>query len=120
MQPPAAHARPRHGAGFVRLSPYRSFPNRIAGVKLVISAFLLDQLIVGASLNDASLFQNHDTVGVSYSGQTMGDNKACSSTHQFIHTVLNDPLGSGVDGTGRLIQDQYRRVRDGCLLRTFG
>ena len=35
-------------------------------VELVISSLLFDQLIMCSTFNDSSLFQNHDTIGVSY------------------------------------------------------
>ena len=36
--------------------------NRITCIKLIIASFLFDQLIVGTTLDDASLFQYHDTI----------------------------------------------------------
>ena len=30
--------------------------------------------------------------------------------HQLIHTILNDLLGSGIDGAGCLVKNQNRRV----------
>ena len=69
---------------------------------------------MGTALNNASLLKNHDTVGVPYGRQTMCDNKGCSSAHQLVHTILNDTLGTGINGACCLIKNQYRRVRNGC------
>lgn len=60
-------------------------------------SFCSHQLIMGTALNNLSLLKNHDTIGVSYGGQTMCDNKGCSSAHQLIHTILNNALGTGID-----------------------
>ena len=69
---------------------------------------------MGTALNNLSLLKNHDTIGVSYGRQTMCDNKGCSSAHQLIHTILNNALGTGINGACRLIENQYRRIRNGC------
>ena len=69
---------------------------------------------MGTALNNLSLLKNHDTIGVSYGRQTMCDNKGCSSAHQLIHTILNNALGTGINGACRLIENQYRRNRNGC------
>ena len=49
--------------------------NGIACIKLIILALLLNQVIVGAALNDAALFQNHDAVGVLAGGQAVRDDE---------------------------------------------
>ena len=69
---------------------------------------------MGTAFNNLSLLKNHDTIGVSYGRQTMCDNKGCSSAHQLIHTILNNALGTGIDGACRLIENQYRRICNGC------
>ena len=67
-----------------------------------------------AALDDAALFQNHDAVTILDSGQSVGNDKGGSALHQFIHAVLYNFLGTGIDRAGSLIQDQYRRIRYGC------
>ena len=64
-----------------------------------------------ASLDDASLFQDHDTVTVFNSRESVGDDKGGSALHQLIHAVLYNLLSTGIDGAGSLIQDQHRRIR---------
>ena len=44
----------------------------------------------------------------------MCNDKRGSSMHQAIHTILHDLLCTGVNGTGCFIQDQNRRIRNGC------
>ena len=44
----------------------------------------------------------------------MSDNKGCSSSHESVHTVLNDLLSSGIDGGCSLIKDKYRRICYSC------
>ena len=73
-------------------------------VQLVISSFLCKKLVVGATLDDMSLLQDHDAVAVAYCGKTMGNDKSSSAFHQLVHTILNQLLGTGINGAGSLIQ----------------
>ena len=45
-------------------------------VELLIFAVLCEEGIVVSALDDASLFQHHDHVGVSHGGKSVRDNKA--------------------------------------------
>lgn len=65
-----------------------------------------------SALNDSSLLQYHDTIGIANRRQTMSDYKGCSACHQLIHTILHNALGSRINRTCRLIQNQYRWVCD--------
>ena len=82
----------------------------LAGIKLVISSLLFQQLIVIAALDDFAVFQYHDRIRVSNSGKPVGDDKGCPFCHQAIHTMLNMSLGSRIDRGRCLIQDQDRRL----------
>ena len=44
--------------------PVNSRADRISGIQLIISAFLFDQLIMCTALDDSSLLQYHDTIGI--------------------------------------------------------
>ena len=79
-------------------------------VQLVILSFLFDQLIVRSPLNDPSLLQHHNAVAVAHGGKPVCNHKGGSSAHQLIHTILYQFLRPGINGTGRLIQDQNRRI----------
>ena len=67
---------------------------------------------MSAALDDAPLLHDHDTVGVLDRGQAVGDDERGPSLHQSVHARLYQFLGAGIDGGGRLIQDQCRRVRN--------
>ena len=51
-----------------------------------------------------------DLEQMTVSGKTVGDNKSRSAFHQLIHAILNKLLGTGINGTGCFIKDQYRRI----------
>ena len=88
--------------------------DRVSCVQLIIPSFFFDELVVGPTLDDASLFQDHDTVGVLDRGQTVGDDEGGAPFHQRIHSRLHEGFGSGVDGRSSLVQDQYRRISHSC------
>ena len=44
----------------------------------------------------------------------MGDDEAGAAVHQAVHAALHQSLGAGVDGGSSLIEDEHRRVGDGC------
>ena len=93
-----------------RCQPHGSFlgANGIPRIQLIIPAFFLEQLFVAPPLNDATVFQDHNTVGVFYRGQTMSDDKGCASFHQPIHAVLYQGFRTSIDGGCGFIQNQNR------------
>ena len=71
-----------------------------------------DQLIVGTLLNDPSLLENDDQVAVTDRGQPVGNDKGSPSLHQLIHSRLDDLFCPRIDGAGRFVEDERRRIRD--------
>ena len=65
---------------------------------------------MAAPLHDPPVFQHHDGVGIADGGQPVGNDKHRPPLHQLIHALLDQGLGTGVDGGSGLIQDQHRRV----------
>ncbi len=76
---------------------------QITGIKLVILTLFGDQLVVAAALDDAALFQHHDSVCSADGGQAVGDDKAGAAVHQAVHAALHQCLGAGINGGGRLV-----------------
>ena len=69
---------------------------------------------MGTTFDDVPLLQDHDAVTVAYCGKSVGDHKGCPAFHQLIHTILYKLFGTGINGAGGLVQDQDRRVCNGC------
>ena len=61
------------------------------------------------ALNDLSVLQNHDGVGVPHCGKTVGDHEGRPLCHQRIHALLDMLFRSRIDGARRFIEDQDRR-----------
>ena len=69
------------------------------------------------TLDDLSVLQNHDGVGVPHCGKTVGDHEGGPFCHQTVHALLDVLFRSRIDGARRFIEDQdrcpgYRRSRD--------
>ena len=86
--------------------------HRQPSIQLVIFTLLRDQIIMRTSLDDPPLLQDHDAVRIPDCRQSVGNDERCPALHQLIHTVLHDPLCTGVNGRGRLIQNKDRWIRD--------
>ena len=69
------------------------------------------------ALDDLSILQNHDGVGVPHGGETVGDHEGGPFCHQTVHALLDVLFRSRIDGARRFIEDQdrcpgYRCSRD--------
>ena len=67
---------------------------------------MFNQLIVVAPLDDVSLLQHQNYVGVSDGGKAVGNDKDGASFHELVHTTLNEGFGAGVYGAGGFVQNQ--------------
>ena len=65
-----------------------------------------------ALLDDVALLEHEDRIRVLDGRQAVRDDKARAPVHQVGHGLLDQPLGTGIDGAGRLVQDQDRVVRE--------
>ena len=117
IPPPGPDTLSGQGGGLTFFSSKQPFsPVLILGelqlpcIELIVGAFLLDQVFVISTLDDASVLQNHDRVTVTYCRQTVGDDKNGTSFHQVIHTFLHDTFCTSINTGRRLIQNQYRRI----------
>ena len=75
-------------------------------IQLIIPALLSKQLLMGTTLDNTSLLQDHDTVTVAYCGKSVGDHEGCPAFHQLIHTILYQFFGTGIKCRGGFVQDQ--------------
>ena len=62
------------------------------------------------ALDDLSVLQNHDGVGVPHCGKTVGDHESGPFCHQTVHALLDMLFRSRIDGARRFIKDQDRRL----------
>ena len=81
---------------------------------MIVSALLLDKLVMISSLDYTSLFKNDDTVGVLNRTQSVSNDKCRPSLHELIHTLLYQRLRMGIDRACSFIKDKYRRICNSC------
>ena len=95
-------------------NPRSGLFGKIAGIQLIIFTFLGNQIIMAAAFNNPALFQNNNTVAVAHRGKPVGNDKCGTAIHQAIHALLYQRFRACINGTGGFIQNQYRRVSNGC------
>ena len=62
------------------------------------------------ALDDLAVFQNHNGIGIADGGKAVCNDEYRSALHQLIHTLFNEGFGTGIDGGGRLVQNQNGRI----------
>ena len=65
---------------------------------------------MGAALGDPALVENHDLVGIDHGRQAVGDDDAGPALGDVAKGLLDRRLGAAVEGAGRLVEDQDRRI----------
>ena len=79
-------------------------------VDLAVESAELHQGVVGTGLYDIAVLHNKDQVGIFDGGKSVRDDKTRSAACQRIHRLLDQDLCSGIDVTGRFVEDQHRSV----------
>ena len=85
-------------------------------VQLVVLAALCDKVVVAAAFDNTSVFQHHDGVAVAYRAESVRNYKHRAAFHKRVHTLFNQPFGTGVDTARCLVKDKYRRIGNGCAI----
>src|SRR5919107_776286 len=86
---------------------------RLAGlghVQLLVEALAAHKLVVSALLDQLSVVQDQDEVGVADRGEAVRDHERGAPDHQAFPAVQDDGLRPRVDGRRRLVQDADRGV----------
>ena len=85
----------------------------LTGIQAIVAPPLFQQLVVIALFLDLALLDDHDAVGVTHGGQTVGNDENGAALHEGIHTLGDQRLGTGIDGGGSLVQNHDGRSGDG-------
>ena len=110
-------SRPGRRSGRVRLRRGRSRgPARptaeLPVVQSRVQALLLDQLGVGAVLDDLAGRHHQNLVGLADQVQVVGDDDGGLALDEFVEGVEDELGGLGVQAGGGLVQDQDGRLAD--------
>ena len=86
---------------------------REPGIKLMVSALLLQQIVVVSTFDNFPLLQDHNGLGIADCREPVGDDEDCPACHKTIHTLFNELFRPGIDRAGGLVQNQDRRIGAG-------
>ncbi len=86
-----------------------------------IEAAPLQELLVGAAIDQPTCFDDQDLIRLPDRRQPMGDHERGAAPKQRRQCLLDESLGLGIQVRGRLVKDQDRgileqRPRDGQAL----
>src|SRR5216684_5735238 len=79
-------------------------------IECCIAAAGLDQIVVGAVLDQAAALDGDDAIGKPQRGEPMGNDKHRSTAGDLRHVLLNDPLALIIESARRLVEDEDARV----------
>lgn len=68
---------------------------------------------MGALLDDVTVVEDDDLVGITDGTQTVGDDEGGAPLHEGVHATLHHLLGTGVDTGGRLVENEDGGIADG-------
>src|SRR6266481_9777185 len=86
------------------------FPRVLQAIELRVYPGGGEELGVPSGLGDTARVQHDDAVGPLDGGEPMGDHQSCAAFHERFERLLDVALRFAVQGRGRLVQDQHRRV----------
>ena len=78
-------------------------------VEMGVKSVLGEELSVIALLDDLAVTHDQNRIGRLNGGESVRNDKGCSSLHHGIKSLLNADLGAGIDRRSCLIQNQDRR-----------
>ena len=64
------------------------------------------------TLDNASVFQHHDDIGILHGGETMRDDEYRPAMHQPVHAALYNDLGAGINAGGGFIKNHHGWIGD--------
>src|SRR5690554_3582204 len=74
-----------------------SYSPELTHIEFVVEATCCKQLLVPATLDDLTSFEDQDLIGVADSAEAVSDNKTGTSGQQLVQRLLNLPFRTGID-----------------------
>src|SRR6185503_4157861 len=93
---------------------YRRRAEELQAGEARVQAALAHQLGVGALRDDRAALEHDDAVGVLHGREAVRDDERGASGFERFQRFLHQPLGSGVERAGRLVEEQDRPVGEQC------
>src|SRR6266480_3033496 len=79
-------------------------------VQAAVQAVRAEQVVVRAALHDATLGEHDDEIGVLHRRQAVRDHEHGAMRHEVLDRLLHQPLGLGIQGAGRFVENENRRI----------
>src|SRR6266581_3784803 len=79
-------------------------------VQTAIQAVRREQVGMSAALDDPPFRQHDDEVGMLHRGEPVGDDEHRAVRHQPVDRLLHESFRFGIEGTGRLIENENRWI----------
>src|SRR5262249_6126069 len=83
---------------------------RLHVVELPVQAAAAQQLRLRALFHQPALIYDQDLIGTADRGEAVGDQESGPAQHQAIQGIEDYHFGLGIDGRGRLVEDEDRGV----------
>src|SRR5262245_32646924 len=83
---------------------------KLPAVERRVASALAQQLVVTPCFDDRPILDDEDAIGVDDGMQAMRDHDRRSSLAQVLDRALNLPLGFRIERSGRLVEQDDRRV----------
>ena len=100
------HARHQHARGSAAQAVV--VIAELGAVEVGVEAAGREELVVGADLGDAPSCEDDDPVGAPDGREAVGDDERGAAGHEPLERLAAARLGLGVEGAGRLVEDQDR------------
>src|SRR6516165_6787652 len=104
----------RRGSGMIFLAELSAdfMDPGLQAVERGIAAAGIDQIVMGAVLNEAARVDSHDPVGTAHGRQPMRDDEDGAALGDFLHILLDDSLALVIKRARCFIEDQDSRIGD--------
>ena len=77
---------------------------------MLVGTLTGDELLMGATLDNAAVLHDAYQVGVLDGAQAMGDDQCGAAMHELVEGVLHEVFALGVKGAGGLVEDEDGRI----------
>lgn len=82
------------------------------GVQLRVGTVAKEQFVVGSLLDNLTVAQHDDAVGVTHRRKAVGNDERSATGKKLLQGMLDRSLGLSVHGTGGFVQDKEPRSGD--------
>ena len=102
----------RQIASSVSVQQWAGLPLELAVVQVGVEAVLGKEVLVPPLLDDVAVLHDENHIRLADGGQAVGHDEAGPGLHHSVERLLDVRFGAGVDGAGRLVENEHGRRRE--------